>query len=76
MPLLHFIVSIAVYVGGGCALVYYSQDQWWQLYALVAWFGFWMAGLRGMILALRGIMINLADGIKNVAEVYLAEDKD
>jgi hypothetical protein len=62
--LISFILSLLVYVGGGCAIVYYSSGQWWELYAIVAWMGFWMAGLRQMALMSRSIIIELAEGIR------------
>lgn len=76
MPLLHFVVSLVVYVGGGCALVYYATGEWWEMYAIVAWFGFWMSGLRGMILMLWDAMESLSEGLSKAAETYLAEDED
>ncbi len=64
MALVQFLTSIIVYVGGGCAIVYYAQDAWWQTYAVVAWLGFWMAGLRQLSIAAR-------DAIKALEQAVL-----
>jgi hypothetical protein len=73
--LMSFIFSLLVYVGGGCAVVHYTSGQWYELYAIVAWLGFWMAGLRAIALTTREIIIRLADEIRTATTAYLEEAK-
>jgi hypothetical protein len=74
--LMSFIFSLLVYVGGGCAIVYFTSGQWYEMYAIVGWLGFWMAGLRQMALFTRKIILALADEIRTVVSAYLGDARD